>query len=169
MYPLVQRANDVQIASKYSPSYLDGKDAWAEVMRSTPTLRVWAQARSREAVIGWLAVQINDLNEYCGKRFGMTQEQMRELANVIADGYPLMTLTELLVFFRRFKQAEYGEFFGNIDPMRITSGLKMYKDELNDMRKRWYDEEERQRMERVRNQKGVTFAQYQAMKKSKTS
>jgi len=37
-----------------------------------------------------------------------------------------LKVSELMLFFHRFKAGKYGEFYGVVDPQRIMSGLNMF-------------------------------------------
>ena len=71
----------------------------------------------------WLMPQLFNLSEYCGCRDKMSKEQLRECASLIASEYYYLKISELMLFFRRFKLGKYGRFYGSVDPMVITTSL----------------------------------------------
>lgn len=53
----------------------------------------------------------------------MTPGQYEELAYIIASEFFFLKISELMLFFHRFKAGRYGRFYGSVDPMVITSAL----------------------------------------------
>ena len=78
----------------------------------------------------WLYPQIADLSLFTGAK-NLSKEQIQSLASVIAVEYRYLKVTELLLFFHRFKAGNYGRFYGNVDPMVITCALKDFLKERN--------------------------------------
>lgn len=52
---------------------------------------------------------------------------------MIAIEYPYLKISELLLFFHRFKAGRYGHFYGNVDPLRITTALREFISERNNI------------------------------------
>lgn len=76
----------------------------------------------------WLIAQLYDLCEYTGAK-KMDVHQATMLAEVIAQEYGYLKVSELLLFFFRFKTGSYGRFYGAVDPLVITSALKEFMKE----------------------------------------
>lgn len=76
----------------------------------------------------------------------------------IVHTYPYFKISELMLFFQWFKAAKYGEFYGNVDPMRITSALRSFSAERNDR----YERYEQKLMEKKREDKKdcITWEEY---------
>lgn len=72
----------------------------------------------------WLAPQLLDLSEFCGVKEKLSQRQLEDLASVIAGEFFYLKVSELLLFFRWFKAGRYGRFYGNVDPLVITTALR---------------------------------------------
>ncbi len=72
----------------------------------------------------WLVPQLFDLSEYCGVKDKLSQRQLDDLASVIAGEFFFLKVSELLLFFRWFKSGRYGRFYGNVDPLVITTALR---------------------------------------------
>lgn len=72
----------------------------------------------------WLVPQLVDLSEYCGVKDKLSQRQLDDLASVIAGEFFYLKVSELLLFFRWFKAGRYGRFYGNVDPLVITTALR---------------------------------------------
>lgn len=96
-----------------------------------PTLAESKRMGSNTPVM-WLMPQLFNLSEYCGCRDKMTKEQLYECASLIASEYYYLKISELMLFFRRFKLGKYGRFYGSVDPMIITTSLRTFVAERNE-------------------------------------
>lgn len=79
----------------------------------------------------WLMPQLYNLSEYCGVKDKLTPGQYKELAFVIATQYYYLKISELMLFFHRFKAGYYGVFYGNVDPLVITTSMLTFVKERN--------------------------------------
>jgi len=59
----------------------------------------------------WLSIQLFELAEFSKVRNGMEPADFIELARTIILGYGRFKLTEFMVFFQRFKQDKYDQFY----------------------------------------------------------
>ncbi|MBR1448338.1 MAG: hypothetical protein IJ588_06300 [Prevotella sp.] len=112
----------------------------------------------------WLLPQIQNLASYTGAK-NLTLKQEIELARVIATEYHHLKITEILLFFYRFKSGHYGRFYGSVDPIAITCALRDFIQERNAIIAA-YDQEKRERNELEDRSKGPTLSleQYKALK-----
>lgn len=69
------------------------------------------------------------------------------LAELIVTDYYYLKLTELMMFFHRFKASRYGQFYGNISPMTITNALRAFMRERMDVYCKHEEKEQRKRRE----------------------
>jgi hypothetical protein len=133
-----------KIALKYNQGYFYNRDIRKEVAKfNLPSLALIRELYGYNTAVAYLMIQLQSLNEFCGKRISMTEQQMECIADIILQEYPHVTLPRLLAFFHFFKAGRYGLFYGEIDPMKITSSLhewfnkdmhkiiKDYKDSAN--------------------------------------
>ena len=74
----------------------------------------------------WLEIQIYDLAEFSGVREKLDTKQLENLAKVIISNFGYLKLTELMVFFQKFKSGEYGVFYGVVDSLVITNALREF-------------------------------------------
>lgn len=102
------------------------------IMGDYPTLTDINLAYGKDFADLWLMPQITNLAAYTGAK-NLTLEQERDLASVIATEYHYFKITELLVFFHRFKTGRYGRFYGSVDPMVITCALREFRRERNEL------------------------------------
>lgn len=76
--------------------------------------------------------QLLDLSEFCGCKEKLQGKPLEECAWLIAQNYFYLKISELMLFFSRFKQGKYGHFYGSVDPMLIMSSLQDFLRERND-------------------------------------
>lgn len=118
---------------------------------TAPTVTVLRHTYGANMPAMWMLPQIFDLCEFTGVR-KMDEHQAINLANVIANEYGYLKVSELLLFFYRMKTGRYGVFFGAVDPMRIMEALKQFMNERSlEYEKRENELKEREREERAKN------------------
>lgn len=100
------------------------------IMGEYPTLTDINISYGKTFAEQWLYPQITDLSIFTGAK-NLNKEQIRSLASVIAAEYRYLKVTELLLFFHRFKTGRYGRFYGTVDPMVITCALRDFMKERN--------------------------------------
>lgn len=131
--------------------YKDAESVFANIDNAA-TLHDINNAYNENAGATWLIPQIADLSEFCGCKTKISNEQIESLARLIVSSYGDFTIPDFMLFFYRFKKGEYGQFYGNIDPMIITSALSTFRvwrgkkiSEIEDEKKRispWNSREE---------------------------
>lgn len=124
-----------------------------------PTLGLLRTAYGKEAATMWLIPQLYNLSEYCGVKNKLEGTPLEECASIIANIYKHLKVSELMLFFYRFKAGKYGRFYGNVDPMIITSSLQLFCRERNDF---WfkYDSEQRKKEMEESRKNAVTYDEY---------
>ena len=95
-------------------------------MGKAPRLSAVCGAYSQKVAEIWLMAQLENMNDFCGVKQKMTILQMRELAQMLIVEVYYLKVSELMLFFHRFKAGRYGEFYGVVDPQRIMSGLNAF-------------------------------------------
>lgn len=115
------------------------------VMGDYPTLTDISTAYGEGFGASWLVPQLTSIALHAGAK-NLTREQLRSLARVIATEYRHYKITELLIFFYRFKVGYYGKFYGTVDPMVITCALRDFAKERANMID-YYSQQERERIE----------------------
>lgn len=134
------------------------------VMGDYPTLADICIAYGKTFSFQWLVPQITDLTLFTGAK-NLTKEQIRSLAKVIAAEYHYLKVTELLLFFHRFKTGRYGRFYGSVDPMVITCALRDFIKERNIFIEQY--EREQNNLQRERNKQGsMSYEQWLEYKKN---
>lgn len=97
-----------------------------------PTLAELGRRMGRNVPRMWLIPQLYNLSEYCGVRDKLTDEQMDELAYVIASEFAYLRISEIMLFLHRFKGGRYGRFYGTVDPLVVTTALRDFLRERAD-------------------------------------
>lgn len=92
-----------------------------------PSLWQVRKAYGRDALDSWLDIQLTDLVNFCGVK---GKEEFSRITDavvaVIADNFGYLKLSELMLFFQRFKAGHYGHFYGMVDPLVITEALQVF-------------------------------------------
>lgn len=96
-----------------------------------PTLGELNATYSSKTAQAWLVPQLVDLSEYCGVREKFTTNQLSQCSDIIASDYSYLKVSEIMLFFARFKRCYYGRFYGSVDPLIIIEALKEFCRERN--------------------------------------
>lgn len=97
-----------------------------------PTIATISNAYGVKTSVAWMIPQLLDLSEFCGCKEKLQGKPLEECAWLIAQNYFYLKISELMLFFSRFKQGKYGHFYGSVDPMLIMSSLQDFLRERND-------------------------------------
>lgn len=123
---VIQRFGDARkFAETFNPDLQ--KNCAANIQRTltgnAPSVNQLMQSYKDEQVRIWIMIQLEDLNTFAGTRNKMNPRQMTMVCDVIITEYYYLKASELLLFFFHFKSGKYGELYGSVDPLRITSAL----------------------------------------------
>ena len=106
-----------------------------------------AGAYEEKTAIFWIKIQLLDLALFTGVK-KPSDEQITMLCETILANYGFLKVTELMVFFSKFKAGQFERFFGNFDAMVITNSLATFID----LRKNWkfeaYQHQENEKREK---------------------
>lgn len=151
----------VRFCEQYSPSYqleICG-DSDMCFFGEYPTLATLKCYYGKNAPLAWLVPQLTDLAVYSGSKDKLSTEQYKQCAFIISSEYYYLKVSELMLFFHRFKAGRYGRFYGSVDPLVITTSLREFIKERAVAYER-HDQEERERKERESQKKAVTWEEY---------
>lgn len=70
--------------------------------------------------------QLEDVNDFVGIKRKMSVAQMEHLAQIISIEYYYLKASEIHLFLFRLKAGRYGQFYGVIDPLKITQALTCF-------------------------------------------
>ena len=133
---------------QYNPSYQDKicKNPEHCFFAEYPTLGKVRAVLGDYAPEMWLVPQLLDLSEFCGCKDKLTTRQMEQLAGIMAGEFYWLKISELMLFFYKFKAGCYGKFYGAVDPMTIMCTLREFvRDERNAAYARREDGERKRR------------------------
>ncbi len=137
---------------------------------TAPSLSLAQQAYNKQLIIAWLMAQLENLNDFIGVNQKMTLLQMQETAQIIFSNYHFLKVTEIHLFLHRLKSGQYGEFYGSIDPIRITNSLRIFLKERNNEISAFEQSRQNRKMEKLRDewkQKAITRDEYEKIKSRK--
>ena len=123
-----------------------GKNSFAAVMGDYPTLKDLDIAYGTDFSAEWMIPHLFSITIYTGAK-NLTGIQLKELARVISAEYCYLKVTELLLFFYRFKSGHYEKFYGSVDPMVITCALREFMQERSEIIRNYEAEQTRKRIE----------------------
>lgn len=115
------------------------------------------------SAVRWLKIQFDSLNDYAEQGKGITDSQLDELCNLVMGEYYWMNLAEICNFISKFKLGKYGQFYGAIGPMKITSALLDYVRERRTDIERYEREQysiQRQKEIEERGNNCMSYAEY---------
>lgn len=107
----------------------------------------------------WLIPQLYNLSEYCGCRDKLQGKPLEECAAIIASDCHWLKVSELMLFFHRFKAGRYGRFYGSVDPLVITTALREFLDERATAYVR-HEQQEREAAEQQKATKAVSWEEH---------
>ena len=106
-----------------------------------------AGAYEAKTAIFWIKIQLLDLALFTGVK-KPSDEQITMLCETILANYGFLKVTELMVFFSKFKAGQFERFFGTFDAMVITNSLATFIE----LRKNWkfeaYQHQENEKREK---------------------
>lgn len=140
------------------------KDVRSSITGAYPTLAQLGSGYGNNAAIAWLVPQLFDLSEYCGCREKMNARMLEECAHIISTEFYYLKVSEVMLFFQRFKASHYGRFYGSVEPMVITESLRQFVRERNVAIARYEQEEEEARREEARKN-AISREKWEQMKK----
>ncbi len=115
----------------YNPrkQYLLQRNPTDAFMGGYPTLAELDLMFGNDSAVAWLMAQLENLNSYVGSSRKMDGEQVEETAMTIRGAFHDYKVTEIMLFFARFKEGKYGRFYGTVDPLIITNALNDFDHE----------------------------------------
>lgn len=169
---VIERFGDAQsFKLKVNPStqlYFGHHDEVA-VMGDYPTLNDLNAAYGTNFAAEWMAPHIADISIHTGSK-NLTKEHIRSLVLLIATEYRHLKITELLLFFHRFKAGAYGRFYGSVDPMVITCALREFMQDRANIINACESRKAMEHAEKLRNDpNAISYEQWQEMKRKMTT
>lgn len=145
---LSQHKTAEQLMTAYNPSMqaICAKQKERCVTGNSPTLVDFKHMFGENKAELWLAIQIKDFSEYTGVKKKLTTFQIEDTAMVILSDFFYLKMSEVLLFFAFMKGGRYERFYGAVDPLVITSSLRMFlRDRAKIIEQHETEEQERKR------------------------
>lgn len=160
--------DDKSFMMKVNPSaqIAFGANPKAALMGDYPTIQDINTAYGRGFSTEWLIPSLVNLSQHSGAK-NLTQNQIIELANIISTEYRHLKVTEILLFFYRFKNGCYGRFYGQVDPMVITCAFKEFMRERNAMLDKYYSEQQEEREREESKKPTISYEEWLELKKQR--
>ena len=134
---------------------------------NSPTLAEINRDYDKLAAIAWLVPQLTNIAEFSNCKISFGEGQIRGCAELIATEYYYLKLSELMLFFYKFKCGEYGQFYGSVSPLVIMSSLRQFQRERNDAIFQ-HESAVREEQEREARKGAITREEWLKLKKSLT-
>ena len=141
------------------------RHVWRCIFGKAPTLSQINAVYGNNTSTAWLVPLIYDVSEFCGCKEKLNKQQTDDVAHIIANDYHWLKVTEVMLFFWWFKSGKYGKFYGNVDPMVITSALREFiRDRNAIIAKR--DSMEKEQKEKEWRKTALTYEQWRELHKN---
>ena len=126
--------------------------------KDIPTIAELERNYGEGAMKKWIVKQLEIINMFTGVGNVMSDAQITETANIIGARYWKWNIGEIALFIAKFCNGEYGELYGSVDPLRITSSIRKYSEqravsiesELREAAQRKFEQEKKLNRERAR-------------------
>ncbi len=128
-----------------------------------PTLAGLNGAYGSTSAAYWLVPQLTDLSEFCGCKDKLTGGALKTCAVIIGQQYGYLKVSELMLFFYRFKTGRYGRFYGSVDPLIIMQALHEFIRERDAAYER-RESAEREKQRKAWRDEAVTYSEYRRMR-----
>lgn len=125
-----------------------------------PAMGYIAKTAGTQCVVQWLMAALTNLSMFSGAK-NLDVGQLRETAIILIAEYPYLRITEFMLFFHRFKAGRYGKFYGNVDPLTITSSIRDFIQERGaEIAHIEQEERERRRQEELDTNPPITWEEH---------
>lgn len=102
---------------------------------------------------------ITELSQFCCKRDVMDENMIIACADAIVSSQKDLTIPEVMLFFYRFKSGVFGNIYGAITPLDITSNLYKFRDTIFSLRE-MKEMQDKQRRAKENREGAVTYEEY---------
>jgi len=133
----------------------------------TPTLHEITEVYNRDCAEALIFAWLVGFDAYIGKGC-FDQNQLNELSTTIVSKMYNLKIAEVAMFFVKLKEGEYGDIYGKINPLWVTSAFsKFFRERAGVIAE---NEREKERKEREYKQKkeaetAVSYQEYLKLKK----
>lgn len=107
----------------YTHSIKSNKQAF---LTDSISLATFSSTYTKDGCLALVELWLYELSEFAGVNGKITQLQVQQLAQMIYSDAYFLNFAEFGLFFSRIKKGYYGEFYGNVDPIKIMTFLDKY-------------------------------------------
>lgn len=132
-----------------------------------PTLAEINAAYGDTAAAQWLMIQLYAVSEYAGVKDKLTIGQAKTMAQLIAQDFYYLKISELMLFFRYLLNGTYGKFYGMVDAMAIMSDLRHFVVRERNVIQKQHDDEIAREREKESERNAITYEEYLKLKRER--
>lgn len=164
-----KRQELIDILREYNPQkqYVLCKDVNVCLLSKAPTLGYLARTYNRLAPVAFLNPQISDIAAFSNCNNILNASVIEDLAMIISNEYSFLKVTELMLFFYRFKLGRYESFYGSVSPIAILKSLKEFIHERRDLLHE-IEYKERLKQDEEAKKKAISYQEYLELKKKES-
>lgn len=131
-----------------------------------PTVGELREAYGGDVVHAWMCIMVENLNDFCGVKQKMTDEQKEEVAHILMCECVRLNIAEVALFFDKVKRGVFGEYYGILDTVRTMKILKDFMRERRAAINKQMEMEECARLERLRNERSENAMSPEALQEA---
>ena len=130
---------------------------------TSPTLADVNRDYDPLAARAFIIPQLTDIAKFSNCTNILKAAQINECADMITSQYYYLKMSEFMLFCWKFKNGEYGQFYGSVSPMVIMGSLRQFIRERNDEIFR-YEARQREKQREASRQNTMTYQEFYAPK-----
>ena len=135
------------------------------VLRDCPTLVDARNMYGQDTAELWLAIELRDASEFARTERKPEPFEIDECARTLYSQFYHLKISELLLFFAKFKGGAYGKFYGEVDLLTIGEAMQKFLKSRRDLISRAEEKERAERAIEERTKRGgcCTREEYNGM------
>lgn len=135
---------------------------------TAPALGAVKECYGEQTAIVFVCTQLESINLFAGAKEKLTVEQQVLLAKLFITEYPYLRVTEFQLFVYRLKCGRYGNFYGVVDAMFITSVFILFLGERRTELLHFEAERKRREQQEASSQQEacITYQEYLDLKQT---
>lgn len=96
------------------------------LQNQAPSLGVIKKQYGDDFIVAYLALWIDNLNDFVNAVRKMNPSQIEETAVILFQEYYYFNLSDINLVFRKIKKGEYGQLFAELDGVKILGWFEQY-------------------------------------------
>jgi hypothetical protein len=128
------RVSKENYLAEYSPKkclrfFTEVKTIEQSIDAKSDSLVVLKKQYGENFVIGYIALWIDDLQDFCNLKTKMNKEQMMDTALLLYSDFKHLTVSDIHLIMTNIKRGEYGQLYEKLDGQKLIVLFKKYFDE----------------------------------------